>query len=264
MPTATPTVIDGTRVRAGTDGDAARTVRPVRTPGGHDESDLHTPFLAASLVHDLRTPLAVIRTALEVLTERGAGADPDATAELLELATTSALRIARMAEEVERPSESRAAVPFGDLVGAAVREVRIATGRDIDVFITPGAPRVPDADAHLRVLVNLLDNAVKFSPPTTRVHVLATHHGHEVVVEVADEGCGIPPEAVERVFRAGVRLVDADLPGRGLGLAIVRALVERLGGALSVDSEPGRGTCISYVAPAAAAVRRRQSRGSGA
>lgn len=246
MTTATAVAPHDTAETSATPGRPLQLVR--EQPG----QELRSPFLVASLVHDLRTPLAVIRTALELLSETGDQPRGIASQRLLELATSSAERIARMADEVERPADPGEQVPFASIVRAAVREVEVTTARRIRLDVTPGLPAVVDADAHLRIVVNLVTNAVKFSPTGSPVRVVAGVEDGTLTVRVVDEGRGIPAADLERVLQPDVRLAGDEVPGRGLGLAIVRELVERVGGTLTLDSEPGVGTTVGYDVPARA------------
>jgi signal transduction histidine kinase len=102
------------------------------------------------------------------------------------------------------------------------------------------------------VVVNLLDNAVKYSPGGGRVDVRAAERDGSVAIEVADEGLGIPEEAQGRIFEKFVRLdpeMRRGVGGSGLGLYISQELVERMGGRLRVDSQPGAGSTFTIQLP---------------
>lgn len=232
-----------------------RTSAPVsRDTTGSDPADLASTILVKSLAHDLRTPLAVVLTALELLSTRG-GETPTITVErLLELATGAAGRIGRMIDSLGDTGPDDHPAPFQQVARAAVREVELATAGRIELDMAHDLPLVQGADTHLRVLVNLIGNAVKFGGAASPVHVLVTHHDGEVTVEVADRGPGIPAADLERVLEPGVRLAGDDVPGSGLGLSIVRRLVEELGGTLRISSTPGRGTTITYTTPVATTI----------
>jgi two-component system sensor histidine kinase SenX3 len=103
-----------------------------------------------------------------------------------------------------------------------------------------------------QVVVNLLDNAVKYSPLGGRVEVRVAERDGSVAIEVADQGLGIPEEAQERIFEKFVRLdpeMRRGVGGSGLGLYISQELVERMGGRLRVDSQPGRGSTFTIQLP---------------
>ena len=112
-----------------------------------------------------------------------------------------------------------------------------------------------DADAFNHVLVNLLTNAVKFSPADSRVVVGAYRAGDEVVVSVTDEGAGVAPEEKERIFDRFYQSRNGDhARGTGIGLTIAQRFTAQHGGRIWVDSEPGQGATFSFTMPVAAAV----------
>jgi signal transduction histidine kinase len=109
------------------------------------------------------------------------------------------------------------------------------------------------ADAHRleEVLHNLLSNAVKYSPAGGTIRVRVARHDGEAVLEVTDEGIGIPAEAQPRLFEPFFRAgnVDAAISGFGIGLYIVHEIVQRHGGRVEVESAEGRGTAVRAVLP---------------
>ena len=120
---------------------------------------------------------------------------------------------------------------------------------------------VVEADASQldRLLLNLLSNAVKFTPAGGSVAVTARAQLDEVVINVADDGIGIPVAEQDRVFSRFFRArrsVEDEVPGAGLGLAIVKSIVDQHDGQISLVSEPGRGTEVSVTLPRALATDR--------
>ena len=104
----------------------------------------------------------------------------------------------------------------------------------------------------MQVLDNLIANAVKFSHRNRRVHVTASYDGSRWRIDVADNGIGIPPEEAGQLFSRFVRASNArtaGLPGTGLGLSVVKVLVEMHGGHVAVDSTLGRGSTFSVFLP---------------
>jgi signal transduction histidine kinase len=101
-----------------------------------------------------------------------------------------------------------------------------------------------------QVLDNLIGNAIGHSQPGGAVDVIARRDGTSIVVEVTDEGDGIPGADLERMFEPGVRLTS-DRPGSGLGLAVVRAIARAHGGEVEVESTPGQGSTFRLVLPGA-------------
>ncbi len=102
-----------------------------------------------------------------------------------------------------------------------------------------------------RVLTNLLSNAVKYSPERGTIRVRVTRQDSQAVLEVADEGIGIPPEAQARLFEPFYRAanVGATTSGFGLGLYIVQEIVQRHGGRIELDSAEGQGTLVRVILP---------------
>ena len=111
-----------------------------------------------------------------------------------------------------------------------------------------------DSATLFRVLANLIDNAIKYTPAGGRVYLEATQHGREVDLCVTDTGVGIAPEDLPRIWD---RLFRGDRSrsqrGMGLGLSLVRAIVESRGGRVGAESKPGEGTTIRVTLPAAKA-----------
>jgi signal transduction histidine kinase len=117
--------------------------------------------------------------------------------------------------------------------------------------VRPGLPKVlADRELILRVLTNLLDNAVKFTPKEGHITVSAERVGEEVRFAVSDTGHGIPPESIQRVFDRFVRLDDAKaIKGTGLGLSFCRVAVEAHGGHIWAESELGHGATFYFTLP---------------
>src|SRR5690349_10858135 len=116
-----------------------------------------------------------------------------------------------------------------------------------------------------QMLMNLLGNAVKFTPEGGRIEVAARAMGESVRVDVRDNGPGIPAEEQERIFEAFYRLGRSEkaIEGTGLGLAITRRLVELHGGHLGIESRPGEGSCFFFTLPVAEAPKTAAGEGAG-
>ena len=116
---------------------------------------------------------------------------------------------------------------------------------------TDGGLEIDGDPARLRqALDNLIANAVGHSPAGAAVSVTARREGPAIVIAVADEGEGIEPDDLERVFESGVRLTEAR-PGSGLGLTVARAIARAHGGEIEVESRPGQGSTFRLVLPGA-------------
>jgi signal transduction histidine kinase len=227
--------------------------------------------LLANVSHELRTPLARIRLALELATDgdtrRAKSYLEDIEEDLAELETLldDVMTTARL--DLARGSGGNAAPPLRRqllsgrqvLEAARLRFEKRYPERSLVCRVDEGLPTV-DGDPNLlrRVLDNLLDNAVKFSEPGAAVELEGhyTKDSHELVIRVRDRGIGIAAEDLERIFEPFFRTDRSRARatgGVGLGLAVVRRIVEAHGGQVSAESNPERGTCFSVRVPAAEA-----------
>lgn len=144
---------------------------------------------------------------------------------------------------------ARERVALGEIAARAVADARVATGRDVTLSRT--ADPLVDADpvALSRVLENLLSNAAKYAPEGP-IEVTVSAEDAVGVLEVADHGPGVPPADREAVFEPFVRLErDADKPGTGLGLVVVRNAVEGMGGRVRLLDREGTGTLVRIEIP---------------
>ena len=222
------------------------------------ESALETQKrFTADASHELRTPLTVLRGELEVALRRERA--PEEYRRVLQTSLEEAQRLSRLAEDLLTLTRSEAGAQRLELQADDLTErVRKAMerlrrkARDKGVEIHgPGLETETvlaevDPDLMDRVIWNLLDNAVKFSPPGSRVDVLVWERDGSATLEVADSGPGIPPDQLDVVFDRFHRVDEARTPGTdasgtGLGLAIVKAIVELHGGTVSARNRPERG-----------------------
>jgi two-component system sensor histidine kinase MprB len=211
--------------------------------------------LVSDAGHELRTPLTSLRTNIEVLmrTKDLPAADrqellSDVDAQLQEL-TTLVGDLVDLAREDERQQTEPELVDLDEIVEHAVeRAHRRATSLDFDVSLQPGQVLAQPALLE-RAVMNVLDNAAKWSPPGGRVGVSleANSAWH---LTVTDEGPGISPEDLPHVFERFYRAPTArSMPGSGLGLAIVKRVVASHGGTIELTSPPGGGTKVEIVLP---------------
>lgn len=226
------------------------------------EVDRLRAAMTGALSHDLRTPLASMKTAVSVLRQAAEGTagqvSPADRAELLALVEEQIDALDRLVAnflDMTRIQSGTlelrpAIVPVADVVDGALRASAVPPGT-VAVELAADLPPV-DVDPVLmeQAVANLLDNAVRHSPEGRSVAVTARHGEGVVVLTVADHGPGIPPTERERVFQMFNRSAGG---GRaGLGLAIVKAFVEAHGQTVRVDDAPGGGARISITLPAAA------------
>jgi signal transduction histidine kinase len=109
-------------------------------------------------------------------------------------------------------------------------------------------PILGDADLIARAVTNLVGNAIKFSPANSTVTVNARAEGAAVLIEVIDQGCGVAPEFLPHIFEKFYRVpraANADVPGAGLGLSLVREVAELHDGIVRVESQPGKGSIFT-------------------
>jgi signal transduction histidine kinase len=148
----------------------------------------------------------------------------------------------------------KTSVSPASLVQEAIEQIRplaLNKGQTLAAGSLPDLPEVfADRDLILRVLTNLLENAVKFTLEEGRVALSVEHKGEQVLFAVSDTGPGIPPEHRQRIFDRFTRLESAEgIKGTGLGLAFCRLAVEAHGGRIWVESEPGHGATFYFTLP---------------
>lgn len=200
----------------------------------------------AFLVHEVRSPVAALSAIAEALA--GDDLDERTRRELAGLALAACRGIERVVGDAAVGSIRPEEVDIGGLVRESVSAAELG-GASVRSVISSDVPRIAADPIRLRqALDNLVANAVAHSPPGGEVVVSARRGAGEVVVSVTDEGGGIPLEEQERIFDPGVRL-DLDRPGSGLGLTVARAIAEAHGGALTVESAPGKGATFTLALP---------------
>lgn len=220
----------------------------------------------ANVSHELRTPLTAISGYAETLLE-GALEDEESNRKFVEIIKSHANRLSNIASDLlalselesERPATESRPVSVRSAVDAALkmiepaaqlRGVTIRTGELDDAEVLAERGRLE------QVLVNLLDNAVKFNRPSGEVRVeVSREAGDNVRIAVADTGIGIPSTDLSRVFERFYRVDKArsrEMGGTGLGLSIVKHAVERMNGAVSVESQLGKGSIVTVLLPTCA------------
>ncbi|WP_123624067.1 ATP-binding protein [Halorubrum sp. CSM-61] len=225
-----------------------------------EESNERLEQFAYAASHDLQEPLRMVSSYLRLIESRADDELTEETREFLEFAVDGADRMRDMIEgllaysRVETRGRALEPVDLDDVV-ADVRtdlDVRIARS-DADIRVGE-LPRVVGDEHQLRqVFQNLLTNAIAYSgdePP--RVEISAERRGSAWEISVRDEGIGIEPDQQERAFEVFQRLQSRDeADGSGIGLALCERIVQRHGGDIWVESEPGEGSTFSFTLPAA-------------
>ena len=220
--------------------------------------------LTAMIYHDLRSPLANIVSSLDVLYSMVPEDDKDTVLSILKIAENSTDRIQRLVSslldvsklESGQPVADQKAVETLELIKSAVADVTPVAGGRRQTLTTdlPDhlAPIWVDEDMARRVLINLMENASKFSPPGGKIEIGAHHDTEWIHMWVRDNGPGIPPAEQDRIFDKFTRLRGTSKPGGlGIGLAFCRLAVQGHGGRIWVESEPGHGSTFHFTFPVA-------------
>jgi heavy metal sensor kinase len=215
---------------------------------------------AADAAHELRTPLTALRGGIEVAL-RGERS-PEEYRRVLRSSLEEVERLTHLAEDLLLLSRfsvvvsaPRQRVELEPLVMEALDVgTQLAHGRGVSIVATGLTPAavVGDASALRRALLNLLDNAVKYTPPGGKIEVSLAREGHRAAIAVRDTGVGIAPADVEHVFQPFVRLEAGreEVPdGAGLGLSIARSIIVAHGGELTLESTPGAGSVFTIRLP---------------
>ncbi len=243
---------------------------PAAAADGIDENDARAEglgrpgrlFWLSALAHDLRSPLTSLATTSELLEADLEGLDRNdiraavgtirrGTVWLLELAENLLAAAAISDERLHVQPRKIALLPVIDDVEAVVMPVLAQRGQQLRTRIRGEAqPVLADRRRLVQILINLVLNASTYSPAGSPIDVIVWHHGSTVRLAVADRGPGIPRAYRDRIFEPFFRLVGDDCgpktQGDGLGLAIVRSLVEAHGSATRVECRRGGGTTIWF------------------
>jgi len=218
----------------------------------------------ADASHELRTPLTSIRGNLGLLQRQPPIAEADRIAVVADLVSESE-RLSRLVADLLTLARSdtgrpprQESVPLGPLVADVTRRIAAShPGRPIREEARADTVALGDPDALTQVLVILLDNALKFTPPDGTVAVTTAQRDGSVALAVRDTGPGIAADALPQVFE---RFYQGDAArtgsGTGLGLSIARSLVEGMRGTISVESRAGEGTTFTVTLPRAATAAR--------
>jgi PAS domain S-box-containing protein len=215
-------------------------------------------FLATA-AHELKTPLAVVKAYAQLMKRRGQG-DPDALS-AIERQTDRLARIVQQLLEVSRfRSEGagelrRERFDLGDVADDVAQRMRALTVDAVRVERSDAVLVLADPDRIAQVMLNLVENAIRFSPLGGDVAIAVRRKAAEAVVSVRDHGVGIPTERQDRVFERFYRAhvgTSQDYGGLGLGLDVSREIVARHGGRIWFESEPGQGSTFSFSLPLAA------------
>jgi PAS domain S-box-containing protein len=222
------------------------------------ELDLLRTEWVATVSHDLKNPIQMILLGASVL-ETDEPLTPE-QAEHIRLIQRSAQQLSELVTDVldlarmeAGPSLQRVRVRLRDVLLAASTKILDLAAKKQQQLLTEMPDDLPsvlgDAAALRRALTNLLSNAVKYTPEGGRIELRAQVSPQQVRIDVIDDGPGIPAEALPHLFKPFYRVPDSQAEGTGLGLHIVRSIVEKHNGSVAVESEPGQGSTFSIVLP---------------
>ncbi len=215
--------------------------------------------LLSSISHDLRTPLASITGAASgLLQENESTADPEYRRELSEIIYEEANRLNRLVSNVLNMTRLESGVrlkkewyPLEEIVGATINRLEMQLqDRVVETNLPDDLPPVQmDSVLVEQVLTNLVENALKYTPPSTSITLSAWADDKEMTVEVADRGEGLPAGEEERIFDKFYRAQPAAARGVGLGLTICRGIIEAHGGRIWAMNRPEGGAAFRFTLP---------------
>jgi two-component system, OmpR family, sensor histidine kinase KdpD len=231
-----------------------------------DEAEKLQTALLNSISHDLRTPLVSIQGVLDSLLEVEEGGenavvlDHPARLDMLENAREETARLNRLVENLLDMTRLEAGTlklrlepgDLQDVIGSALAHLdEPYRRRPVNVSLVEKLPLIPmDFVLMEQVLVNLLDNAAKYSPPGAPVEINVSCHNNEVLLRISDRGPGIPPSELKQVFDKFHRVsIPGRVKGLGLGLSICKGIVEAHEGRIWAENRPGGGSAFNVALP---------------
>ena len=223
----------------------------------------------SNVSHELRTPITSIKSYVDTLCNHGEKLDPDIYREFLQIIDSEADRLMFLVNDVlelsrvEEGNREFEMLPLDIRQGAeyALRSLNLmAKDRQIELGLVCTQEDIPlvniNQESIERVIINLLSNGIKYTPVGGRIDVVITHlpESKEVRVDVKDNGIGIPEECLENIWDRFFRVEKKvhTIKGTGLGLTIVKKIIEKHNGRLSVESSLGQGSTFSFFLPVAA------------
>ncbi len=244
--------------------ETARLARDAEEARNDAEREAMRAALLSSLSHDLKTPLATILGGVSTLRELGQAMSAESRSDLLLAVEEEAERLSRFVTDLLHLTRLKSGLdPELDWIdavdavhGAAERARRLHVGRAVVAEAPQERPLILSSAVLLeQAIFNLVDNALKFSPSGSDVRLLVVPEGEHLRISVIDQGPGISPADLPRVFEPLFRGRDSRAAGTGLGLSIVQGIVRALSGSVTVESpvSGGRGTAMHVRLPLSAA-----------
>lgn len=227
------------------------------------EMDQMKTDLMSMVTHEIRTPLATVRGFAQILLKGGIGNEK--ASEFLEIINRQSNRLVNLVNDfldITRIESGRQVVTKGPvdldkLIQNAVADLKpLADEKGITLQYEQQATPVPEVygDRNLveQVLINLISNAIKYSPKGAWAKVSVAEHNGQMAISVQDNGLGIPKESVSRLFEKFYRVRNddrKDIIGTGLGLSLAKQIIELHGGTITVESEHGNGSKFTFTIP---------------
>ena len=238
----------------------------------HDITSLHllqerqADFIA-NASHELSTPLTSIRGFAETLMD-GAAENPEDSRHFAGIILSEAQRMQRLVQDLLQLAKIDSVeyrqrivaepVAIQPVIDAVVRELApVWQGKQLSLSVEQPSDLLyvlATSDWFKQILVNLVDNAVKYTPEGGKIFITATQHEDRIAFTIKDSGIGIPPEDLPRIFERFYRIDKArsrSIGGTGLGLAIVKHILDSFDGTIDVTSTPDIGTAFTFTLPAA-------------
>lgn len=232
--------------------------------------------LVANVSHELRTPLSMIRLAAETLKRGGERLTPEQRGDLEESILRESLHLSHLVENVldvarlQKGAKRMILAPVdpADLLMEVVSSYRAwiaSKGFEVDIDLDEVDEQYWDRESVSRAIVNLIDNAVKYSNEKKRLRIALRQLPASIAIEVGDEGIGIPPDDVQKIFDPYYRARFTDTEtrrGAGLGLTLVHQIVQAHGGRVEVESKLGEGSTFRLLFPREGWSARERTRGA--
>ena len=223
-----------------------------------DESEREKGMMIAQLSHDIKTPITSIQATVEGILD--GVIEEEEQIHYLTTISRQTERLNKLVEELDvltlnaQPqieSDGEAEIVFLDqLLIEVMSEFQLLIERDIYIQVSPESAKIKSHyDMLFRILVNLLNNAFKYSEPGTKIEIVAQLTEQILTISVKDEGRGIAPENLDKIFKRLYRVETSrnmKTGGHGLGLAIARELAHQLGGEITVESQYGLGSTFTF------------------
>lgn len=225
-----------------------------------EQTNAELEAFSYSVSHDLRSPLRAIEGFADMIVTDFGEQLPEQAKAYLDQISTATRRMNRLVQDLleysrlSRIELTRTAADIATVIENACQQVDEGLRRHIHVTAPAGLKGYVHEPTLTQIIYNLITNGLKFHAAGKQPHVevRAESHGKKIRMIVCDEGIGIPPEHHERIFQVFERLHSSSkYPGTGIGLAIVKRGIQRMGGSIALQSEPGKGSIFTLEVPAA-------------